>query len=405
MHTTSMLPLSRVLGNRRRLGLSALALTAGLMAPVVAQAATLTFAGTVMSNLATPRGLTIGADGALYVAEAGSGGDLATIEGPDGAVLGYGLSGGVSRYKDGTQERIITDLPSLSGPGGAGAVGAQDVALGADGTLHAVIGLGADPAVRQGALAGLEGADLLGTLVSLRDGAPTHVADIAGFEGENDPDGVGPDSNPFSLVANGDGFLVTDAGGNDVLSVDGTGTIGMEAVLPAAVNPLPFGPPVYQAVPTGAAISPTGELVFGQLTGFPFPEDAAQIYSLKGGTLSIIAGGFTNLIDVAYGSDGTLYALELDSDSLLNPGTTGALYSIAADGTSKLLFGDLSNPTGLAVGDRGRVYVAINGFSAEDGSVIELAPIPLPASLPLLAGGLLVLGGWRRVARSRSGRA
>lgn len=384
---------------RRHRGTVCAVLTAfaTLVGPVAASAATLRVEDTVMSGLTAPRGLAFGPDRALYVAEAGSGGNGPAITTGSGAQVSFGRTGAITRLHAGTQERIAEDLPSLAGPSGAEAIGPQDLAFDASGMLHALIGLGADPAARDTALSGEDGAELLGTLVAIDGGTPAIVADLAAYEAVNDPDGAGPDSNPFGLASRNGGFLVTDAGGNDVLAIDGAGAIRVEAVLPAAPNPLfpDLGGPTFQTVPTGAAIGPDGALFFGQLTGFPFVRDAAQIFSLDGDGLSIAASGLTNIVDVAFGTDGILYALELDSDSILGPGTTGALYSIGLDGAARLLFGNLEAPTGLAIGAAGEFYVAVNGYSPTDGSVIQLAPVPLPAALPALAGALVLLGAWR----------
>lgn len=383
---------------RSRLHAACSALVAAVLAcPVAAGAATLRLDAVVMSGLASPRGLAFGPDGSLYVAEAGSGGNGTTITAGSGQQVSFGRTSGISRLQAGTQERIVSNLPSLANASGGDAAGAHDVAFDESGRLHAVIGLGADPAQRDEELAEEQGAELLGTLVAFDNGDPAIIADLAAFEAANDPDGAGPDSNPFGLVSRGGDFLVTDAGGNDVLSVDGSGTIRSEAVLDPAPNPnFPgLGGPTYQAVPTGAALSADGALLFGQLTGFPFVQDAAQIFSLDSGILSIAASGLTNIIDVAFGIDGTLYALELDSDSLLGSGTTGALYSIGTNGTKELLFSGLQAPTGLAVGAGGRFFVSVDGFSPTNGSVIQLAPVPLPAAFPALLSGLVLLGAWR----------
>lgn len=65
----------------------------------------------IMSGLDNPRGLAIGPEGALYVVEAGRGGN-----GPCQVLRGqsrcYGASGAVSRYWRGTQERVA-NWPSL----------------------------------------------------------------------------------------------------------------------------------------------------------------------------------------------------------------------------------------------------------------------------------------------------
>ena len=52
---------------------------------------------TVASGLANPRGLNFGPDGALYVAEAGSGGSGPCILGSDGLVKCYGTTGAVTK--------------------------------------------------------------------------------------------------------------------------------------------------------------------------------------------------------------------------------------------------------------------------------------------------------------------
>lgn len=376
---------------RRRQSAPILAVAILLAATSGGHAATLSLQSVVLTGLANPRGMVVGPDGWLYVAEAGRGGNGASIVGGAGETMSFGTTGAVTRYRGGVRETVVSGLPSLAPAGGFGATGPHDVAFSSDGTLHAILGFGADPA-RRADLEAEAGSDLLGRIVSIRGGV---VADVADFERTRGPDGE-PNSNPYSLVAVPGGFVATDAGGNDVLDVDETGTVRLRAFLPPQPNPLGFGPPVYQAVPTGAAAGPGDEILVGQLTGFPFPVGGATVLAIDpGGVVGIAASGFTNLIDIAYG-DGLGYALELDSDSLLGPNMTGSLFGFGTDGTRTLLYGGLVNPTGLALGERGRIFVAENGLSPTDGRVIELAPVPLPASLPLLAGGLAALGAIRR---------
>lgn len=368
--------------------------TALLLASTVgAQAMTLSLQDVVMTDLSNPRGLVVGSDGTVYVAEAGSGGTGPSIVNGNNQTVSLGLSGGISSARNGLQEKVVAGLPSLAGEGGFGATGVHDLAFSADGTLHAVLGLGADPTLR----ATLPGeAALLGQIVSVTGGTASAVADLAEHERTENPDGGDLDTNPFSLVTRASGgFVASDAGGNSILSVSGTGTIDTLAVLPAGTNP------VYQAVPTGIAMGPDGTILIGQLTGFPFPVGGANLFSLDGSILDTLNSGFTNLIDVAYGAEGRIYALELDSDSLLGSNNTGSLYEVGAGGSKTLLFGGLESPTGLALGMNGLIYVSENGMSPTDGRVIALAPVPLPASLPLMAGALAGLVGLRRAARMR----
>jgi hypothetical protein len=387
---------SALIGRRfsmpRRILLASSFIFAGLFASAPqGQAATLRLEKVVMEGLANPRGLSFGPDGWLYAAEAGTGGNGPSIVSGDRQTVFFGLSGGVTRYRSGVQEAVIDGLPSLAPDGGFGATGAHDLAF-LDGVLHVVMGFGANPALRAN-LASAPGSELLGQVVSVSGSTISAVADLAAFELANGPDNE-PNSNPFSVVALANSLVVTDAGGNDVLTVSQNGAIAVKAVLPQGS---------YQPVPTGATVGPNGDILVGQLTGAPFPVGGANVFAIdEAGMIDVFAAGFTNLIDVAFGN-GKLYALEFDSDGLRGPNTTGSLFEISEDGVKRLVYGGLNSPTGLAVGANGSIFVAESGVSPTDGRVIELAPVPLPASLPLLAGGMTfaaAVGSWKNRKRS-----
>ena len=121
-----------------------------------------------------------------------------------------------------------------------------------------------------------------------------------------------------------------------------------------------------QAVPTGVVKGPDGALYMSQLTGFPFPVGAANVYRIdpRSGNVSVYASGFTNIIDLDFGKDGTLYVLEMDHDSLPplgGPTNEGALFTVGWRGKTprqvELPAGTLTNPGGVAVGKRGDLYV------------------------------------------------
>ena len=153
---------------------------------------------TIASGLDAPRGLSFGRNGALFVAEAGRGGDGACFPGPEGDNVCLGDSGAITRIWRGTQERVLEGLPSLAAEGtGEGALGPHDVAP-RHGNLFVVIGLGADPALRDEFAPG----SALGTLIRSEGGSGRYevVADLAQFEATEDPDGE-PDTNPHSVLA------------------------------------------------------------------------------------------------------------------------------------------------------------------------------------------------------------
>lgn len=111
-------------------------------------------------------------------------------------------------------------------------------------------------------------------------------------------------SDPYNLAwaSNGD-MYVTDAGANIVLKWDhATWDLSTVASLPGIPNPLPFGPPVSDAVPTDILPKPDGSGYYVcQLTGFPFVEGAATIFNLdNSGNLTPWQTGFTCLTDMGY---------------------------------------------------------------------------------------------------------
>ena len=227
------------------------------------------------------------------------------------------------------------------------------------------------------------------------------MADIAKHEQTDNPDGGLVDSNPFKFVRKADGsFIVTDAGGNSFVQVASNGAISTLGVLPPQPNPLPFGPPFYQAVPTGVAVGPDGSTFVGQLTGFPFPPGFANVYrqDAGGGSIDIAEAGFTNIIDLEFDASGNLYVLQISSNGLASPngpgpglllkidGQTGERTTIASEG---LLF-----PGGLAIqeGPNGPVFYVSNLTAAPGGgSVLRITPVPEPGTWALMAGGLAVL--------------
>jgi hypothetical protein len=199
----------------------------------------------VAEGLDNPRGIGFGPDGALYVAESGSGGAGPCVEGgPEGGRTCFGRSGAVTRITKRSQHRVLTGLPSLAEEGGFAATGPVD--LGFSGwTGDLLLGNFGGPEER--AQFG-PGARRLGTLLKVNLHGIRKVADFARFEAANDPDesaGTVPggepgiNSNPNGLLVREHSQLVADAGGNDLLKVDHKGRISVVAMFPPRVIPAP----------------------------------------------------------------------------------------------------------------------------------------------------------------------
>jgi hypothetical protein len=338
----------------------------------------------VAGGLDNPRHMTFGPDGALYVAEAGSGGAGPCAPGPEGGDICIGESGAVTRIKDGMQERVVDDLVSLAGEAAAdSATGPHDVAFTGEGDLRVIIGLGADPNSRgdSGPFGALS--DNLGQLVAVdANGDWMNEVDVSAHEATDNPDGGALDSNPYALLAVEDGYVVADAGANALLHVAGDGTVTTLAVFPDTMVEFPPGSGQMmpmQAVPTSVAQAGDGSFYVGQLTGFPFPPGGASVWKVPagGGDPELYAEGFTNIIDLAMDGEGMLYVLEIDADSLFTPagpGMNGRLVRLDGEGGQDTwtTCSPLPMPGGVEIGPDGDVYVSIWSVLSDAGQVVRL---------------------------------
>ena len=337
----------------------------------------------VATGLHNPRGLNFAPNGGLYVAEAAgdgvSSGDCGTMG--DGSTKCSANTGSVTRIdlRTGESTRVLTGLPSLINENGSagGGSGPQDVVFQGMGNGYVTIGLGGAPEDRE-AYFGDAGA-YYGRLVRFNpSGKVRFEEDLAGYELENNPDGFVPDSNPFGMAAVPGAVIVADAGGNDLIKVAANGTISTLAVFPTFPN-LPGlpGPPFVQAVPTSVAVGPDGAYYVGQLTGFPFIPGKANVFRVaaEGSAPEVVYSGFTNIIDVTFGPDGSLYVLEIAQNGIPNFGGGGRIVRIEPDGTQSVVLSGpqfLFAPGGIAVGGDGALYVTVASISSTAGAVIRV---------------------------------
>lgn len=347
----------------------------------------------VASGLDNPRGFTFGPDGDIYVTEAGRGGQSnRCVPSPSqiGATLCYGLTGAVTRIHDGISERVVTGLPSIGLSNGNASYGPHDIKFDSTGKAYVLVGFASDARNRDNLIGNKDIGSLL-AINSLNGGSSwTKVADLAGFELANDPDHQGLISNPYSFVIKDKTAYVVDAGANDLLRVglDGSG-VTLQALFPSRIvtSPLTGKDVSMQTVPTAVTVGPDGASYVAEFTGRPYPENAARIYRITPGNQpEIYAGGFTQIIDLAFDTKGNLYVLEYAAKSLslatggiLN-NAGGALIRVAPDGTRKTIASgdELFSPNSIVIGPDNAIYVSDYSTLAGKGQIIRFDPASLP---------------------------
>lgn len=246
------------------------------------------------------------------------------------------------------------------------------------------------------------------TLYKWRSGfkKPRAVANIAAYQ-QKDPDPYDlednpAESNPFGVAALDDGsVLVADAAGNDLLHVSRKGHIETVARLKPRVVKVPKGLPrkvptpdgemvkvpkagtkvKAEAVATSVTVGRDGYWYVGELRGVPGTPGTSEIWRIKPGTTGATCNpakpnagrckryvdGLTSIMALdASKSSGNLYAVEMSKKSWLKaelkrPGAQiGALIEITGygKGIRELAPGELTLPGGVAVDERGTVFVA-----------------------------------------------
>ena len=323
-----------------------------------------------LSGLDSPRGLSFGPEGALYVVEAGA----RAINGPCVAVPRgescYSGTGAVTRYWKGQRERIVSGLPSIFNPVTLDIVGPSDIAFLGRGNAAVTIGWGGNPALRAGL--GALGASF-GHVIQLNaSGGWRAVADISAVEVASNPAGGPVDSNPYGILNEAGVRFVADAGGNSLIALRSDGSTSVVATFPPRPAPAPFGQ--SEAVPTEVERGPDGALYVSTLSGVPFAIGNAIIYRVVPGQApTVYADGFKTITDFTFAPDGGLYVVEYASAPVFFGGP-GRLTHVAPGGTRTVLNAALTFPTGVAVGPDGAVYVSNFGSQEAVGEVLRIVP-------------------------------
>ena len=324
----------------------------------------------VASGLDSPRHLTY-ASGDLYVVEAGRGGTGPCATHPLG-VFCLGTTGAVTRVGGG---RVVTDLPSITN--GAETLGPSDIEFTGTRKYVLSIGIGGSPEFR--AAFGDAGKPL-GTLVTGKLDKPGYslFADVLQNEADANPDDTDFDSNPVGILRQGSAYQVADAGGNSLVRAAHQGTFTTTAVFaPVPATLPPFTGLPADAVPTAVVEGPDHALYVSQLTGFPFEKGAASIWRVVPGQDPVkYAWGLTNMTDLAFGKDGSLYAVQISNNGLASGDPMalplGSLVKITpGSAVHQTIAGDLPAPYGVAL-VKDTAYVSVCSVCTGAGQVIKI---------------------------------
>ncbi len=330
----------------------------------------------VASGLDNPRGIAIGDEGRIFVAQAGRGGPG-----------GYGTTGRISVIDHGRIHTFAAGLPSAKAPEGD-ITGPVNVAFTHDTTL-AIVGGG--PQTLNPAFDSV-----------VRAGAGTVMANIQAYVNAH-PDTTDLDQPPNPTESNAygaaslgeDRVLVTDAANNTLLLIGPGGRIQTVAKFPNEVIStahLPIALPPWlpaEAVPTSVAIGPDGYWYVGELKGFPFTPGESRIWRIApwarnavcnqarpSGGCSLWMDGFTSITGLSFGPDGALYVVEIVKRGVFGlftgADTVGALYRVWDGHRTELIPGRLTAPGDVAVARNGTIYVTNRSVSVGGGEVLAI---------------------------------
>jgi DNA-binding beta-propeller fold protein YncE len=343
----------------------------------------------VVSDLSSPLGFAVSANGTIYVAEA--------------------FAGKLTKIKPNGDRSEVASAPPGSGTAG--------VALSPRGNVFYTLTLPPE-----------QGSPPETTLkVAYPGGGHKKLASLSDYEAKHNPDAtntygilkdnqcfedfskypkfLGParyqgqvESNPYAVAWEGrSNLLVADAAGNDIVRVK-HGRVSTVAVLPAIKQTLtketvrkqvrminrklerrgkdPIARTSLDScigkkyasnpVPTDVEIGPNGDYFVSTLPGMPELPGYGKVFRIDHmtGALSVEARGLTSATDLAVGAGGRIYVTELYA---------GQVAMIAAGSSSVTSRTPVSCPTAVEI-SRGQVYVAHDGLCGPDpGQIITLS--------------------------------
>lgn len=347
--------------------------------------------GTVVATgLNGPRGLVFGADGTLYVAEAGAGGGNSTagscLQVPPriGPYTGGSTATISAIDASGHKTTLASGLPSSLSPTG-NLQGVADVAF-LDGKLYALLAGGGcshgNPTLPNGIVK-----------VNVNNGKWSYITDLSLFYLEHPTAYPGtsdfePDGVPYSLLAYNNRLLAVEPNHGQITATTADGTTTQLIDLSFSQGHI---------VPTSLATN-DDNLYVGNLGLFPILPNWERVMTLsknlgfsdrtpgletKPGEMNKFRvassrAGFTTIVSLKFGPDGLLYALELSDLAAAGPTpSAGKVVRLDRDGTIVDVVTGLDRPTGMTFGPDSALYVSTVGTSGVGAGIVLRFTVPL----------------------------
>jgi hypothetical protein len=316
-------------------------------------------------GLNSPRGMKFGPDGALYVAEAGTGGETpnaVACAGPFSYLAGFHSR--ISRIDAaGARTTVIDNLPSAMDQF-AGYWGATDLAF-VGSTMYALEDAGGCERGHPEFPTSLVRVNGDGTMTPVADlqtwiiGHPTAVIEPGDFE---------VDGSWWNLLSERGELYTVNPNNGDFVKITTDGVISRVVDTSALLG---------HVVPT--ALASHGVFHIGNLGLFPISPGSSQFWQVEpSGHFQAEGAGFTSILGLAY-DHATLYVLEASTvaGSFLGDPGEGVLLRVRPGHGAEVVLSGIDFPSSVTVGLDGAVYVARNGIAPDANGTGQILRIQI----------------------------